>query len=262
MFFKTTAEEFKYSFTHPYQWFLLAWFDIKQRYRRSVLGPFWITISTAILIGTLGLLWSQLFKMNIKEYLPYFAVGNIMWGLISSQINEATSGFSQFDNVIKQHRLPYPSYILRLMSRNFIIMLHNLIIIIAIVFFSENGWTWYAFLALPGLALLSVVTYFVSLIFAILCTRYRDLVPIVQNFVTVAYFLSPIMWQQKSLPEKYHWVTELNPITHLLDIVRLPLLGQSPGLLNWLVAIGLLLVSTCLAYCLMSKVRNRISYWL
>lgn len=262
MLFKTTSEEFKHSFTHPYQWFLLAWFDIKQRYRRSVLGPFWITISTAVLIATLGFLWSQLFKVNIREYLPYFAIGNIIWGLISSQVNEATNGFSVFENVIKQHRLPYPSYILRLMSRNFIIMLHNLIIIIAVVFFSENGWTLYAFLALPGLAILTVVTFFVSLVFAIVCTRYRDLVPIVQNFVTVAYFLSPIMWQKKSLPEEYHWVTDLNPISHLLDIIRLPLLGYSPSVLNWLVSFALLFLSAICAYWLMNKVRNRISYWL
>ena len=262
MFFKSTLHELKYAFSHPYQWLLLAWYDIKQRYRRSVLGPFWITISTAILISTLGLLWSTLFKVNIQDYLPYFASGNILWGFISSQINEATTGFTQFDNIIKQHRLPYPSYILRILARNFIIMLHNTVIIFVVVFISTNGWTWTALQCIPGLILLTLVTYFVSLICAILSTRYRDLVPIVQNFVTVAYFLSPIMWQQKTLPTQYHWIAEWNPITHLIDIVRSPLLGVSPTLINWCVSFSLLAVCALGAYWLLDKSRNRISYWL
>lgn len=262
MFFKSTLYEVSYAFSHPSQWLLLAWYDIKQRYRRSVLGPFWITISTAILITTLGFLWSTLFKVNIQEYLPYFAIGNILWAFISSQINESTTGFTQFENIIKQHRLPYPSYILRILSRNFIIMLHNAVIILIVISISIYGWTWKSLLIIPGLIILTLITYFISVISAILSTRYRDFVPIIQSFVTVAYFLSPIMWQQKTLPTEYQWIAIFNPITHLMDIVRAPLLGIYPTLTNWLVSLISLIIAAVFAYFLFDKSRSRISYWL
>lgn len=261
MFFKSTFHEFYYSLTHPFQWFLLAWYDIKQRYRRSVLGPFWITISTAILIGTLGVLWSVLFKMDIHEYLPYFAIGNVVWGLVSSQLNEATDGFSQFNNIIKQHRLPYPSYILRIMSRNFIIMLHNVVIILVIVTI-WGEWRWVSLLSVPGIFIVVMVSYFVSLVCAILSTRYRDLTPIIQNFVTVTYFLSPVMWKKDTLPERYHWVADYNPLSHLLDLVRLPLLGERPSGVDFLFSIGVLAFSAFVAFVLLERSRHRIAYWL
>ncbi|WP_038369375.1 ABC transporter permease [Brackiella oedipodis] len=262
MFFKTTLEEFWYAIKHPHQWFLLAWFDIKQRYRRSFLGPFWITISTAVFILTMGVLWSTIFQMDTRDYLPHFAIGNIIWVLIATQLNEAARGFSLFENVIKQHRLPYPSYILRIMSRNVIILAHNLVIIVAVVFYSNAEWTWKALIALPGAAILIVATYLVSLIVAILCTRYRDLVPIIENVVTIAYFLTPILWKPSILPEKVRWVVDLNPAANLLDLVRKPLLDEYPSALNWWYSIGVCILIGYLAYWLLSKTRSRISYWL
>src|SRR5699024_5965365 len=116
-------------------WWLLGWYDIKQRYRRSVLGPFWLTISTAILIATLGLLWSTIFRMDLSTYLPFFTVGNIFWTYLSSQVNEASTGYTQFENLVKQVRLPYPSYILRLLCRNLIIFAHNFVIILFVISF-------------------------------------------------------------------------------------------------------------------------------
>ncbi|MEB3754431.1 ABC transporter permease [Acinetobacter sp. MD2(2019)] len=262
MFYKSTFHEFIHAFKHPHQWLLLAWFDIKQRYRRSVLGPFWITISTAILISALGLLWSTLFKMPLAEYLPYFAVGNILWVFISTQFNESTIGFINFTHIIKQHRLPYPSYILRQLSQNIIIFLHNFILIFIIISFSIYDWSWKTLIAIPGFILLAAVTFFCSFIFAILSTRYRDLAPIIQNMIMVAYFMTPIMWQEKTLPEKYHWIIHFNPFAHLISLVRQPLLGSAPSLLNWLVSIFLLLATILISYSLLNKSRNRIAYWL
>lgn len=262
MSFKSTQEEFMRTLVQPHLWALLGWYDIKQRYRRSVLGPFWLTISTAILIGTLGLLWSTIFKMNLHDYLPFFAAGNVIWTFFSTQLNDASTGFTQFENLIKQVRLPYPSYILRLTCRNLIIFAHNFIIVIVVISTIGEGWSWAALIAIPGLLLFSIATFFVSQIASIICTRFRDMVPVVQNLVTVAYFLSPIMWMPSSLPQKYQWVVSLNPVSYLLDIVRMPLLGQIPSVLTWSVSIILTVIVGLISYTLFGRYRNRISYWL
>jgi lipopolysaccharide transport system permease protein len=262
MFFKSAREEFMQTLAQPHLWALLSWYDIKQRYRRSVLGPLWLTISTAILIGTLGLLWSTLFKTNLREYLPFFATGSVVWTFFSTQLNEAATGYTQFENLIKQIRLPYPSYILRLVCRNLIIFAHNFVIVIFVISVIGTGWSWTALIALPGLLLFSAAAFFASQIVAIICTRFRDMVPVVQNLVTVVYFLSPIMWQPKSLPARQQWVVELNPLSYLLDIVRMPLLGQIPSVLTWGVSVALAAVLGLLSHALFKRYRNRISYWL
>ena len=262
LFYSSVRREFLAALRQPELWALLAWHDIKRRYRRSVLGPFWLTISTAVLISTLGALWSTLFKMNVLDYLPYFAAGNVIWTYIALQMNEATTGFTQFEHLIKQRRLPFPTYLLRLLVRSFIIFLHNFLIVILVVSFVGNGWSWVALIAIPGMLLLSSILYFISLGCAILCTRYRDMVPVVQNLVTVGYFLSPIMWKAESLPAQHSWVAGLNPISHVLDIVRAPLLGQVPALINWLVSFGMLAISALIATWLLARARNRIAYWI
>ena len=262
MFFQSTWHEVVETLRRPHLWALLGWYDIKQRYRRSVLGPFWFTISTAILVVTLGLLWSKLFKMDLHEYMPYFAAGNVIWAFISMQLNEATTGFTQFEGLIKQTRLPYPSYVLRLLCRNLIILFHNFLVVVVVVWWIGDGWGWTALLAVPGLVLLAAVTFCVSFILAVLCARYRDTVPIVQNLVTVAYFLTPIMWQAKTLPPEHRWAAELNPVTHLLDIVRMPLLGQYPPLESWMISGLILLLAATGGYFIFSRTRHRIAYWM
>ena len=56
-------------------WLHLGWQDIKQRYRRSVLGPFWITIATGTTAVAMGGLYSKLFKLELSEHLPYVTLG-------------------------------------------------------------------------------------------------------------------------------------------------------------------------------------------
>lgn len=106
-------------------WGLLAWQDIKQRYRRSSLGPFWLTISMGVMIGTLGVLYGKLFKMAIQEYLPFLCLGLLTWTFISTSILEGCTVFIASESVIKQIKLPLSSHVYRLVWRNLIILGHN-----------------------------------------------------------------------------------------------------------------------------------------
>lgn len=67
-------------------WLHLGWQDIKQRYRRSVLGPFWITIATGTTAVAMGGLYSKLFRLELSEHLPYVTLGLIVWNLINAAI--------------------------------------------------------------------------------------------------------------------------------------------------------------------------------
>jgi ABC-type polysaccharide/polyol phosphate export permease len=118
------------SFQRHELWLFLSWQDIRQRYRRSVLGPFWMTLSTGILVGTLGFLWSALFNQPIAEYLPFFAIGHVVWTFLSGALTEACVGFTQFESIIKQVRIPFGAMLLRVVVRHLIVLAHNFLIVV------------------------------------------------------------------------------------------------------------------------------------
>ena len=68
---RTISEEIVAGFRVWPVWVIMGWDDIRQRYRRSVLGPFWITLSTGIFILLLGIIYSRLFHMELQHYMPY-----------------------------------------------------------------------------------------------------------------------------------------------------------------------------------------------
>jgi len=242
-------------------WIIMGWDDIRQRYRRSVIGPFWITLSMGIFIMILGVIYSRLFHTELQSYLPYLTVGFVVWGFMSAAANDSCIAFIDANRIIKQIKLPYSVYILRVVWRNFIIFLHTIVIYIpmAIIFKIEPNLT--TLYAIPGLIMVCVNLIWLTTVVAILSTRYRDIQPIVGTVIQLGMFATPIMWTVSSLGND-KFVAEINPVYHLIEIIRAPLLGVAPEPLSWLVACGLAVVGSALAVALMVRASRRIVFWL
>jgi len=242
-------------------WAYCGWQDIRLRYRRSLLGPWWLTASTAVTIGVLGLLWSRIFQLDIKDYLPFYAIGHVVWTWFAAQINDACAGFTQFEHIIKQTRLPYPTYLLRLATRNMLILGHHAVVVLLVLLFCGVGWHAPSWLSFVGLALAAIVGLLLSIVVAICCARYRDLPPVVASLLQIAFFLTPILWQPGALRSSA-WVAEMNPLFHWIELIRRPLLGQWPDPASYLWTVGSLLVLTFATLWLLGRQRDRIAYWL
>jgi len=242
-------------------WGTLGWHDIRQRYRRSILGPFWFTLSTAIMVVVLGLLYSTLLKQEIRAYLPFLAVGLVVWQYIGSIINEGCTAFIGSAHLIKQISLPLTIHVCRLVWRNFVILLHSLpvVIVMLIVFGAPVG---IEFVLVPfGLLVLMLHGVWMGTVLGILCARFRDIPPIVTNLVQVAFFFTPVMWMPEILQDRA-WVAHYNPFYHLIEIVRAPLLDRPIHLESWVWSLGLLIFGFAFAQYLMRRARNRVPYWL
>jgi ABC-type polysaccharide/polyol phosphate export permease len=242
-------------------WMILGWDDIRQRYRRSILGPFWITLSMGMFILLLGIIYSRLFHMNLSTYMPFLSVGYIVWGFISTVTNDSCAAFHEGGRIIKQIKLPYSIYVLRIVWRNFIVFLHTIVIFIPVAVFFEVVPNWITLGALPGLFLVAVNVTWVATVLAILSTRYRDIQPIVTTAVQLAMFATPIMWPVSSLGGATI-VAEINPIYHLIELVRAPMLGTAPEFRSWLVAGGMAIVGSMFAAGLLASKSRRIVFWL
>jgi len=242
-------------------WSTLGWQDIRQRYRRSVLGPIWITLSMAILIGTLGVIYGRVFHTDLKEYLPFLCLGFIVWGFISSSANECCTAFTASAGIIKQSKVAFSIHVLRVVWRNFIVLAHTSLIFVPVALIFGIKPNPAMLLAFPGLLLLYLNSIWLGLVIAILSTRFYDVPQIVANLLQVVFFSTPIIWQSNTLGDSPP-IAEFNPIYHLIEVVRTPLLGRQPEPLSWLVTVVLIAVGSIVAMLLFRRVSHRIVYWI
>ncbi|KUI28324.1 sugar ABC transporter permease [Mycobacterium sp. IS-1742] len=246
-------------------WLHLGWQDIKQRYRRSVLGPFWITIATGATAVAMGLLYSKLFKLELSEHLPYVTMGLIVWNLINASILEGAEVFIANEGLIKQLPTPLSVHVYRLVWRQMILFGHNIIIFVIIAIIYPKPWHWTDLAVVPALLLIMLNCVWVSLCFGILATRYRDIGPLLNSVVQLLFFMTPIIWNEATLQQQgagsYARIVELNPLLHYLDIVRAPLLGADQELRHWIVVLVLTVIGWAMAALAMKQYRARVPYW-
>ena len=241
----------------------LGWQDVKQRYRRSKVGPFWLTISMGVMIGALGLVFGDIFNTPMREFLPYLAIGIILWTFISAVINEGCTVFISSGAMIKHLPLPIFLHVMRVIWRNLVILSHNVVIVplLFLVFLRPLGLV--AFLAIPGFILSTLTLAWVALLAGILCARYRDLPPIVASVLQIAFYVTPIIWMPSMLSGRKSFIfLDINPFYHLIEVVRAPLLGSVPTATNWLVSIGMVIIGWAITLLVYGKYKKRISYWL
>jgi ABC-2 type transport system permease protein len=272
-------------------WSHLGWQDIKQRYRRSVLGPLWITISQAVLALGLGLLYSQLFKLHLPTFLPYIVTGFIVWNFISGCLTEGMETFIANEGLIRHLPAPLSVYALRTVWRQTLMFAHNLIVYVVIVaiFFGsldhpygmEKGFCeaghgichpglgWYSLTAIPAFALLAVNAGWMTMFLGIISTRFRDFPQLIGSIIQLMFYMTPIVWPIDQLfagggRDSVSWALPfvyLNPFYHFVQIIRSPLLGQEVSIWSWVVVLGITVVGWVLALVVLRNYRSRVSYW-
>ncbi len=246
-------------------WLHLGWQDIKQRYRRSVLGPIWITIATGTMAVALGGLYSTLFHLPLAEHLPYVTLGLIIWNLINASILEGADVFVANEGLIKQLPTPLSVHVYRLVWRQIILFGHNIVIFVIIAIIFPQPWKWTDLAFIPALALIALNCVWVALCFGILATRYRDISPLLFSLVQLLFYVTPIIWNDATLREQgagtWAKVIEFNPLLHYVDIVRAPLLGADQELRHWVVVIVLTIIGWTVTAFAMRQYRSRVAYW-
>jgi len=242
---------------------MLGWQDVKQRYRRSALGPFWLTISMGVMIATIGIVFGKIFKSPMADFLPFLTVGMILWTFMSTVIAEGCLGFVAAEGVIKQLPLPLFIHVLRVVWRNFLILAHNAVIFPILLLVVWRPVSIIALLSIPGLFVIILNLSWVILILAVFCARYRDMPQMVNSVLQVIFYLTPIMWLPNLVPERAGtYLLVWNPLFHLIEIVRAPLLGNAATQLNWEVSVGLAIVGWIAALLMYGRYKTRIAYWL
>ena len=245
-------------------WGMLGWQDIRRRYRRSILGPFWLTISMGMLVAALGTLYGTLLNVEIAEYVPFLALGFIVWTLISGLMTDGCTAFINAESIIKQTTLPLSIHVYRVVWHNVLVYCHNaaIFVVVALLFAVWPGWN--GLLAVPGLLLLSLNGIWMALMLGIISARFRDVPPIVASVVRILFFVTPIIWMPELMPARagtLSLVLDFNPFFHMVELVRAPLLGDVPRIVSWVAVSGIALGGWLSTFVLFRRYRRRIAYW-
>ncbi len=242
-------------------WIRLAHQDMRLRYRGSILGPFWQTITTAIMIAAMGFIYAKLFHMELESYLPMLTVGLILWQFTSGMITEGCGTFEAVQGVIQQVKLPFSLHAYRLVYRNLLVLAHNFVIVpVVLVIFPHRVDLLRLLVLIPALLLIVVNGVAVSTLLGMICARFRDVPPIVSSIVQVLFFVTPIFWPASSLGSHGRWLV-LNPLYAAIDVMRSPLLGAPASPHSWTILIGLTLLTSATAFLFFARFRSRIAFW-
>lgn len=222
-------EDIRYGVVGWRMWAMLAWNDVRRRYRRSGLGQFWLTLSMAATIGGLGFVYANLFGVHVSTYLPYIAVTFVIWGIISNVVMESCQALSEADSLLRQLPLPRSLFSFRVIARNLIVAAHNVVIIPVVFFLFDVGVNANILWLAAGLVLLVVNAFWVAYLLSIICARYRDVPQIVSSIMQVVFFITPVMYLPAQLAQRGVSVLKWNPFANLLEVVRDPILGNAPS---------------------------------
>ena len=243
-------------------WGAMGWFDVRQRYARSTIGPLWLTLSLAAYTGAIAVIFGSLFKTPLPDLLAYLSIGMTVWTFCLAIIIEGTSVFVTSEPAIKQMPAPLSVHIYRLVWRNLILLAHNAIVPVLVL-----GWA-HPFAALSGLpaALLGMLFVVVNAIGVMLTlgtlgARFRDLAPLLNSATSLLFFVTPIFWRADQLGSRI-WIAQINPMYHFIELVRAPLLGETVAAGSWAFAIVFTIVNLGIGFLVFSRFRTRIPYWI
>jgi ABC-type polysaccharide/polyol phosphate export permease len=256
------GRDFANSFGQTRLWTTLAVNDIASRYRGSILGPMWITVAQAVFVAGISLVYGDLMHVSIEKYVPWMASGIIMWTLISGMIQESTEAFVAAATIIRQTSIPLPLFIWRVVFRGILNFAHQIVVVVAVAI-------WFHYLSriqylqfLLGLVVVLLNLTWVCFAAAIVSARFRDVQQMITAALQLIFFISPVIWIPGEMNGLRGNLLRMNPVYHMLEVTRTPLIGQHGDWNSFLILAVTGVIGWAATFLLYGSVRRRIVHYL
>jgi lipopolysaccharide transport system permease protein len=229
-------------------WTRLGVQDVRLRFRRSAIGASWVFVNLAVLVLAIGFIYANLLGQNPHDFIPYLTIGLILWNYLTNSIVEGGTAFVNSEGYIKQISLPIYVYVLRAFVSIGLTTLIALcaFVIVAIVYrLPISAGTLFA---VPGLLVVMATSLLLITIFAHLNARFRDVAQMASVGMQVLFYVTPVIFPADLLLSRRRdlsLVIELNPMYHLIEVVRRPLVSGTPADWHSYAAAALVLAVLC-----------------
>lgn len=242
-------------------WSYLALDDIRNSYRRTVVGPWWITLQTVIHITFLALLFSAVFHRSLREFMPYVGTGYIVFGFLRGMTSFSADVFVARRSIVVSHRQPLSVLVLHGIAVEILQFLHNIVIVVVFAAFGTLTLNLRSLLILPATVLMVVNGALLGLWLGPVVARYRDASPVVGSIVQLLSFFTPIFWTVDSVRGQHRaFLLDWNPFYFFLETFRAPLLGTRVAFAFGGVLI-ITLANLLAALVVFVNTRSRVPYW-
>ncbi len=238
----------------------LGWYDFTTSYRRSLIGPFWITIQFCVWIGALTLILHAQLGDSMGSYAMYVALGMLVWEPMVGAMIEGPKHFSQHAQLIKS----VPIKLSQLSVRKLAFLLFRagmtIPVVLALMLISNAPITLSTLLLAPAVILVLMTMYSCIVLFGFIGAYQRDFEFFVPAATRFLFFVTPIIWQANEGIRKT--ISFFNPFTYYLEIVRGPLLGAPPSLLTWAIVTAISFAGFIAALTVQSFFRKSVIFWI
>jgi len=226
--------------------------ELKARYRGSVLGFLWSFINPLLLLLIYSVVFTYLMPARVEGTRPYplfLFCGILPWTWFSASLTESSNVLIGHGNLIK--KVLFPAEVLPIVSvlANMVHFFLGLPILFGFLvyyeLFGEPGrialhaaeLVWFPVVVLVQL----VFTVGIAMFLAALTVHFRDLRDILSNVLTLWFFATPIIYPWFAEPvQRFHWLLNLNPFTHLAVSYQEILFFEGPiEHWKWLIALGI-----------------------
>ena len=238
----------------------LAWADTKARYKKTVLGPIWPVLANLLAVLGLSLVWGEIMGQEMKVFVPQLSIGLVLWQLISGIITEAPGNFYRNAPAIKNIPIPLWFITIRMLTRHVINLLHNVIIVVGVIFYFDINITLHTIWVLPALILVIVNLFWLAHLLSILGTRFRDIEYLLIGIIPMVFFISPIVFRADRLPIGLN-IIWLNPISYMIEAIRGPIISSSLHENTYIVLVMMLLGGSTLTAIVHKKWGPKLAYW-
>jgi ABC-type polysaccharide/polyol phosphate export permease len=243
-------------------WSLMGISALRSRYSRSRVGEFWLTLSMGIMVFALGLIWSLIWRLPLADIVPYIAVSLVVWTFMTGTITDATRSLIMASSYLINQRMYATIPVYSVIYSNLLSLAHNAVIVVIVMVLFQRPVGWSTLLFVPGLLLTVIVFTFASLIIAIICARFRDVIQLIAIVLQTSMFLTPVLFKPDFIPQDYYWINFVNPFAVYLAIVRDPLLGLDLPVENWFIATGIALVLAIVTCVFVGRYSRRVAFWI
>ena len=241
--------------------FMMSWRDVSLRYRGSVLGPFWHTMSTFLLIQFMGHIYPIILNRDDVVYRQWLSLGLICWQFINPALSGSENIFISARGIYTERKIPYSFFCIKFMILQVLVFLHQIPVVLYCIYVWDISLNFsHVIFFLLGLTAITIILFSYSFILGIMCLRFYDIPQIVHLVLRIAFLLTPVFWMPQMAVGRSRFI-KYNPFYYLLDVMRSPLMGRDVEFSSWVVILGILFVSAATAFVLFARCRKRIAFY-
>lgn len=253
------------SLLRPDHWLYGSWIDTVVKYRKTRLGLLWTIVPIAVYIWGIGGFMAALQPgVGLQRFLAHVGVGFLVFRLLSTVLNEATSVFASYQSYIYDGNLRLTDFVLRMLARACYYFLLSLPVVAIVAVASPT----FDISALPiafcGVVLVVINLFLYGLLLAFLGARYPDMHEMMGSVIMALFLITPIVWYPDAAPTGtgHGLLMRLNPMHHLLAAVRGPLLSDAVEPLTYIYLGLMTVVGTVAAIWVYQYAARRVPLWL